>query len=133
TRQQSRCRVYRASEARLEAIMQTVNTRGEAKKLASALRKALKTLEPGSQLSHSHACEAVAMAFGFKNWSAFSATLAEDAPASETSAPTAPVMAPAKKYPLSNLKGRFDFTDKGILVHGVSFEEPQGTVEDIFF
>ncbi len=104
--------------------MHSISNRDDAKKLASALRKSIKAFDASSALSHSHACEALAQALGYKNWSTLCAALPESAPA---------VAAPAAESvePLSNAKGLFDFGKEGRLVHGLTFCDVDGTVEDI--
>ncbi len=105
--------------------MHTISNRDDAKKLASALRKSIKTFDASSALSHSHACEALAQALGYKNWSTLCAAL----PESEPPAPKASAVAPVE--PLSNQGGAFDFSSEGRLVHALTFIDVDGTVEDI--
>jgi Glyoxalase superfamily protein len=97
-------------------------TKREAKTAVSNLRKALKTLN-STQISHNATCELLAQSFGYRNWSAFSATLQEDAPGA-----TAAIA--SEKYPLRNT-GQFDFAKSGVLLQGLNFEELSGTLEDI--
>ncbi len=100
-------------------------TKKQAKTLASSLRRALAT-QSNTEINHSGAQELIAKTFGFKNWSAFEASLsAQSAPASPVVDETA-----AAKYPLVN-RGQFDFEDGEVVLTGAEFETVSGTLVDI--
>lgn len=94
-------------------------TKQEAKSLVSGVRRELKALPPRKDdqpgyinledLSHNKTAELIARAFGSKNWSAFNASLNDDAPA-----PTAARELPAVTYLMQLLKELLPVAKEGV-------------------
>lgn len=104
-----------------------IQSQKEFKQVTSALRKELKALYPTSAPSHAQCLELLAKALGASGY----AELLPKLPA-ERAVSKAPA---SSRFPLRNLHGLLDLVEPGdgeaLVVDGLSFEETEGTIEDI--
>lgn len=105
-----------------------IKSKEDTRKFVSALRRELSA--QGIALSHNKTLDLFAKSLGFSGAEALSATYPDTGLATKRPATLLATKANSLEFPLRN-DGQFDFCKSGVMLHGVSWAEVEGRVEDI--